>query len=166
LDTILRKGHDGSGSPGQAHEVEQAERPQDEREHQAEGVLKRLELVNAFDLDGAKSSLEASFLANDELMEFQDDGGIGEQLEGSGPGGPANRKVVRKLVVIDSIGSILGPCLSTGDSHGTDDLTEGISRTKTEVMSFNHRASQDASFLGRLEHDCLPEWNSLRGEPD
>jgi len=97
--------------------VEQAEKSHDERERQAEEALKRLELVNAFDLDGTKSSLEASFLADDESMDIQENRSIEVEL-----GGSAVRRGTRKLVVIDSIGSILGPCLSTGDSHGTSDF--------------------------------------------
>ena len=99
--------------------MEQAEKSHDERERRAEEVLKRLELVNAFDLDGIKSSLEASFLTDDDSMDIQEHGSMGDVL-----GGSAVRRGTRKLVVIDSIGPILGPCLSTGDSHGTSDLVE------------------------------------------
>lgn len=120
LDSIFRKNQNQVvGSAVEASKVKQAETAQDERDRQAEEVLRRLEVVNAFELDGTKSSLEAALLVDDEPVEPHSDGGMQDELEGAGARQSPARQVAKRFVVIDSIGSILSPCLSTGDSHGT-----------------------------------------------
>jgi hypothetical protein len=100
---------------GRASEEEEEE----EDQKVVEEVLSRLRLITAFDLDAVKSGLE-------EELE-----GIDGTLDGhSGEGGWDNNRSIsgalqrgKKVIVIDSIATILSPCLSTGDSHGTSFLS-------------------------------------------
>lgn len=93
----------------------------------AQDALERLELAVLFDLDGVKQTLNLfrqkqldNSSGNTDRNCDETNDGIVEQTNTTGNAG-------KKVIVIDSIGPLLGPCLVSGNVHG-ESRAIGISR--------------------------------------
>jgi hypothetical protein len=94
---------------------------------EAQDALERLELAVLFDLEGVKQTLNLfrqkqldNSSGNTDRNHDETNDGIVEQPNTTGNTG-------KKVIVIDSIGPLLGPCLVSGNAHGESRAT-GIIR--------------------------------------
>ena len=104
-------GNDNEDGQGDGKAVDESRRAE---EGERSDPLDRLELATVFDLVGVKQALEAF---RQQYGSSQGTDQTREVMQGDGQRLRSGRRVDRRIIVVDSIGPILGPCLG-GNAHG------------------------------------------------